>query len=261
MDHRLDAEGRTDEIGVVVDALNSMLDRLEHTLLEQKRFISDASHELRTPLAIVKGHLELAEDERFTAEERAASLATAHAETERMRSLIEDLLVLSRLDAVDEPRLQHLDLGPLAWETAQRARALGPQDITLSYAGNHWVMGDPEHIDRVLLNLLTNAIRHTPDDGHITITCDSDSDVAYMRIDDTGEGIAEGDAERLFDRFYRGPTQRADDTDGSGLGLAIASRIVQAHGGTLHAENLPGGGARFEMRLPSADAPSEADRM
>jgi two-component system OmpR family sensor kinase len=257
LDTRVTSDGRADEIGSVVDALNSMLDRLECAADDQKRFVSDASHELRTPLAIVKGHLELAADERFTPQERAASLATAQAETERMRRIIDDLLMLSRLEAAEEPRLQPLDLGPLAWETAQRARTLGTQDISLEYAGSHWVMGDPDQLERVLLNLISNAVRHTPEDGRISISCDTEGETAYVRIDDTGEGIPEEDLARLFDRFYRAPDQRTDDTGSSGLGLAIAARIVEAHGGTLHAENLSGGGARFEVRLPRIDRPAD----
>jgi signal transduction histidine kinase len=259
LDVRIADDGRTDEIGTMVTSLNSLLDRLESAMNDQRRFVSDASHELRTPLAIIKGHVELSADDRFDEATREESLAIVTDEIDRMRRLIDDLLTLSRLEGGSVRSYQPLDVGLIANEAVVRARSLGGQDIHYSCRGDAWVLGDPDKLLQVLLNILTNAIRHSPDDSVIEVACrnrdDGDGPSVAITVDDQGEGIPPEELGRVFDRFHRSRGQRAQDSEGSGLGLAIAEKIVEAHGGTIGAQNLDGTGARFAILLPAIEPP------
>jgi signal transduction histidine kinase len=263
LDVRVEDDGRTDEIGTMVDSLNSLLDRLESAMNDQRSFVSDASHELRTPLAIIKGHVELSGDPRFDEKTRRESLAIVNDEIGRMQRLVEDLLTLSRLESGVAREHQPLDVGLIANEAVHKARGLGTQDIRYSCQGDAWVLGDPDKLLQVLLNILTNAMRHSPDGSLIEVACrrrdDADVPSVAITIDDQGEGIPPEDLGHVFDRFHRSRGQRAEDGDGSGLGLAIAARIVEAHGGTIGAQNLEGAGARFAILLPAVEPPAAED--
>ncbi len=263
LDVRIEDEGRTDEIGTMVDSLNSLLGRLESAMDDQRSFVSDASHELRTPLAIIKGHVELGADERFDKETREQSLVIVNEEIDRMQRLVEDLLTLSRLEGAPSREYQPLDIGLVVNEAVYKARSLGAQEIKYSCQGDAWVLGDPDKLLQVFLNVLTNAMRHSPDGSTVEVACrrrdDGDESCVAITIDDQGEGIPSEEIGRVFDRFYRSRGQRADDSEGSGLGLAIAARIVEAHGGTIGAQNLDGAGARFAIRLPAIEPPPQDD--
>lgn len=252
---RLPNDGPDDEVGALVGAVNDMLDRLEAAFGEQRRFTHDASHELRTPLAAIRGHLELASDARLDAVERASSLVVAADEVERMRRLVDDLLELARLESGPPERRQPLDAGLLAQEAAERARALGPQRLVRECADDAWVSGDPDQLMQVLLNLLGNAVEHSPADGEIRVACTTAGRWVEIWVQDDGPGVPQEDLERIFDRFFRGASARG--SEGSGLGLAIAKRLVELHGGTIAAESADGGGARFTVRLPRIERPGE----
>jgi two-component system OmpR family sensor kinase len=254
---RMDYDGPDDEVGRMVSALNAMLGRLEGSFAEQRRFVADASHELRTPLAVVRGHLELLAREQVPEEERAETLALVFDELDRMGRLVNDLLQLARLEAGPARPYQPLELTTLVSEAVARARALGRSEVTQRCDGPVWVDGDPDELTQALLNLLRNAIDHTPDTGTVSVTCADAGASARVEVTDTGPGIRPDDLPRVFDRFYRAQGPRSAETGGSGLGLAITKRLVELHGGRISARNRAGGGAAFTIDLPRRDAPEE----
>lgn len=258
--HRIGYEGPVDEIGVMVATVNSMLDRMETAFGEQRRFVAEASHELRTPLAVIRGHLDIAADARVSQPERADSLSVAVEEVERMARLVDDMLTLARLEGGPARDHQLLDVGLLAWEATQKMSPLSTVRITSVVTGHHWVEGDPEQLLQVLLNLISNAVGHSPEDGEVQVSCESTSRTVRVAVEDEGRGIDEDDISRVFDRFFRGKAAGESRDAGIGLGLAIAASIVHAHKGGIWAANRPEGGARFEFELPKAAPPKRSDR-
>ncbi|MDO9555987.1 MAG: HAMP domain-containing sensor histidine kinase [Coriobacteriia bacterium] len=254
---RIADEGATDEVGTMVRAVNSMLDRVEDAFATQKRFISDASHEMRTPLAAIRGHLEIANDPRIDPEDRKTSLTVVDEELSRMGRLVDDLLTLARLEGNAPRREQSLDLSFTAWEAAERARALAPGLVTYERAESVWVKGDPDHLLQAILNLAVNAVRHTGENGAVSLACESLGPDARVIVQDTGPGIAPEDLPHVFERFYRARSERAKEGGGTGLGLAITERLVRAHGGRISVENVPDGGARFIVTLPTITPPED----
>ncbi len=251
---RVGYDGPDDELGVLAASLDSMLDRLESSFDEQKRFVADASHELRTPLTIISGHLEAAESQSDD-HDRAESLRVAREEVTRMSRLVEDLLALARLDAGPPRSFQQLHLPTLATEVAHRANAIGSRIVQLRCEGDAWVMGDPDLLEHVALNLIGNAFQHTPETAEVTLSCTTEGASALLRVTDTGPGIAAEDLPRLFDRFFRASDARGTETEGSGLGLAIAKRLVELHNGTLSVNSREGEGTTFSVALPTTEAP------
>jgi two-component system OmpR family sensor kinase len=178
-----------------------------------------------------------------------------HGELRRLGRLVADLLTLSRLDNTTPVRLTQLDAGRLAVEVAEQMRPLAEaKEIHLAAIcpGPAPVNGEPDRLKQVMLNLVDNAIRHTPQGGEITVSAVDDPGRGEVRLEvrDTGPGIDPKDLPHIFDRFYRGDASRARATGNTGLGLAIARAIVQAHSGTIAAESAPGEGATFRVTLP-----------
>lgn len=254
---RVAYDGAADEVGAMVGSLNAMLDRLETAFTEQRRFIADASHELRTPLAVIKGHLEVARDARLTDEEQADLAAIVTDEVDRMTRLVDDLLVLARLESGRVRPHQELELSTVLEEAVARARSLGRTPIEQRCEGPLWVSGDPDQLMQALLNLLANAVAHTPEDGVVTALCYAQGEAALVGIADSGPGIRPEEIDRIFDRFYRAQGPRPSPSSGSGLGLAITKRLVQLHRGTIRAANRPEGGAVFTVSLPRIAAPAK----
>jgi len=243
-----------DEIADVADAIDAMLDRLEGAFAAQRRFVHDASHELRTPLTIARGHLEtaLAGGRDPAGLEAAAQVAIA--ELDRMARLVESLLRLARTGA-DGPQARDLvDVGELAERVVARSRVLGDRAWHVAAAEGAMVEGDSDALDQVLLNLISNAVRHTTPGQAIGVRVDLVPDVVVVEVSDTGEGIDPDLLPTLFDRFTRADAARGRDTGGAGLGLAICRAIVEAHGGTITAASTPGLGATFTVELPKAPA-------
>jgi len=254
------AESRT-EVGRLGLALNSMLERLEQAFAERasseqrlRRFLADASHELRTPLASIRGYAELfrmgaAADARDT--ERA--MRRIEEESSRMGALVEDLLTLARLDHPPQSVRTPVDLAQLAGDALDDARAMAPdRAITMSAAGAGVVSGDPDQLRQVLANLMRNALLHTPAGTPIELTLSRDDRQVALSVRDHGPGLPDADGEQLFERFWRAEPGRERGRAGAGLGLAITRAIVEAHGGSITAEQAPGGGALFTVRLPAA---------
>ncbi|MFJ9862667.1 sensor histidine kinase [Streptomyces sp. NPDC101165] len=243
---RADGRDGGPEVAELRTAFNTMLDHIDDALAvraeaEQRlrRFVADASHELRTPLMSVRGYADLFQYSAANApEERERHLARLRAEAARMGVLLDDLLLLARLDAaeVDAPlRLQNTDLVELTEEAAAAFRAGHPERPLTVASGPASVQLrlDPHRIRQVLDNLLTNAAVHTPAGTRVSMAVSVTPDAALVRVADAGPGIPAADRDRVFDRFYRVDKARSRDRGGSGLGLSVARGLVEAHGGSL----------------------------
>jgi two-component system OmpR family sensor kinase len=258
LSHRVDPATEQTEVGRLGIALNGMLARLEDAFSRRKasedrlrQFLADASHELRTPLSSIRGYAELyrmgAMDDTNTAMKRIEEEAT------RMGVLVEDLLALARLDEVREPLREPVALDLLAADAVEDARATAPDRvIALAAPAGMNALGDPDQLRQVLANLLRNALVHTPAGSPVEVALrDRDGDVE-LTVRDHGPGLPAGDPSRLFERFWRAEGGRERGRAGAGLGLAIVGAIVDDHGGSVEADDAPGGGARFVVRLPAA---------
>lgn len=252
------------ELDRLGSAFNGMLEQIEGSFETEratqdglKRFVADASHELRTPLAAVQGYAELY---RKGGLENPADLDNAMGritrESSRMQRLVEDLLLLARLDEAAPLQRKPVDLAGLARGAVTDAQAIEP-DRPVSYDGPSvaLVMGDDQRLAQVVTNLVTNARTHTPADAAIHVHVDMSGGEVRLDVIDDGPGIPPQHLDRVFDRFYRLDGSRDRKSGGAGLGLAIVAAIVGNHGGTVEAANEPGRGARFSVTLPAAQQP------
>jgi two-component system OmpR family sensor kinase len=249
-----------DELGRLAIALNEMLDRIERVLQSHRRFTADASHEMRSPLSRMRTELEVTLDQPRDREEYEAVLRSALEEVERLSRLTEELLALARLDADELPptAASPVALLPLVHEELQRVLPEAEKrDIRCQVKGSavHAVRGSPDALRLVVGNLLQNAVKFSPSKGKITVTVLAETGDAVLAVSDMGPGLAPGEADRIFDRFYRGSAS-SPDTPGVGLGLAIVRAIVTRYGGQIAVTSEPGTGATFTVRLPLAAAPA-----
>ena len=254
---RLPVAATGDELERLAVSLNHMIKRLDDAFQNSKRFVADASHELRTPLTIMRGELEaLAQEARVPADltDRLGSLLE---EVERLSKIVEKLFALSRLDAGDaQAESVRFDLAALVAGTAEQMTLLAEDRkivLTCDTATPVVVQGDRARLKQVVVNLLDNAIKYTPDGGAVRLTVTAAAPWAQFEVTDTGVGIAADALPHVFERFYRADPARSRDPDGAGLGLAIVKSICSAHGGTIEAESAAGRGSRFRVRLPLAD--------
>jgi two-component system OmpR family sensor kinase len=254
------ADPRT-EVGRLGLALNGMLDRLEDAFAERRasetrlrRFLADASHELRTPLASIRGYAELFRmGAARSPEDVEKAMRRIEEEATRMGVLVEDLLTLARLDQVADAAHEPVDVSALAADAVDDARAMAPErSLVASLDPGLLVLGDANALRQVLGNLLRNAVVHTPPGTPIEVTAVRDGDRVRVEVRDHGPGLPDGDPAALFARFWRAEGGRERGRAGAGLGLAIVAGIVESHGGTVQAENAPGGGASFIVRLRAA---------
>jgi len=234
------------------------LDQTPLVALESVRreFISNVSHELRTPLSAIRLMVETVTFSEGDADVQAMFLPKVLHEVDRMVQLVEDLLELARSESGRLPlRLEILSLGDVAASVietfAQRAQSLG---ITLSIARDDGadVVADHDRITQILVNLIDNALRHTPAAGDVTVSIEREADEAILRVRDTGSGIPYNDLPHIFERFYVVERSRARERSGTGLGLSIAKQLVELHGGTIGAESDLGEGSVFICRFPLA---------
>jgi heavy metal sensor kinase len=252
---RIEPKNLDSELVGLAAVLNDMFSRLQEEFSRQTRFTADASHELRTPVALLHSQIELALKRRRTPEEYREALETCQRASTRLRSLLDGLITLARADAGKLAlAFQPVDLVSLVEEVAAQHRGDAEQaKINLSTtvpATPVEVRGDPVFLARLLANLLTNAIRHTPDGGRIGISLTADQREALLSVADTGCGIPEEDLPKIFERFYRVDKARSRSSGGSGLGLAICKGIVEAHGGTIGCSSKLEQGTTFVVRLP-----------
>ena len=246
-----------DEIADVADAIDGMLDRLEGAFAAQTRFVHDASHELRTPLTIARGHLETALTPGHDQAELEAAARVAISELDRMARLVESLLRLARTGAGEPHARDLVDVGEIAERVVERSQVLGERAWRIDALPGATVEGDADAIEQVLVNLVSNAVRHTAPGQAIGVGVAAQHDTVVIEVADAGEGIDPALLPTLFDRFTRADDARGRDTGGAGLGLAICRAIVEAHGGTISAAGAPGRGATFTVKLPRAVAPAD----
>lgn len=254
------------ELGRLANSLNDMLGHVEHAVVTERtakeklrQFVGDASHELRTPIAAVSGYAQLfrqggLEDEA----ELARAMDRIESENKRMQGLVEDLLLLARLDRTDPVVSGPVDLATVVTSAVDDMRAIDP-DRTVTFEGTAGaiVIGNLEQLFQVVTNLLNNARVHTPAGTPVEARLRTTDDEVTLEITDHGLGIPPESLDSIFERFYRVDTSRSRRRGGSGLGLAIVSAIVASHGGTVTASNSGGGGAIFTVTLPRlADTPS-----
>lgn len=260
---RLSASTPNTEVGRLTRSLNTMLSRIDRafadradTITQMRRFISDASHELRTPLVSVRGYAELYRMGALTSnEEVSQAMGRIEKEATRMTTLVTDLLELARLDEAKPLEMTEVNLTQLAEDAAldARAQALSRVITVTADAPAITVSAEEDKIRQVLVNLMQNALRFSPEDSPIEIAVDqvNDSGVGVVRVIDHGEGIPPQLREHIFDRFFRADQSRTRETGGSGLGLAIVDSIIRRHRGTIRVLETPGGGATFEFTLPA----------
>lgn len=262
LSQRIDVAETDSELGQLGLVLNRTFDRLQAAFERQVRFTADASHELRTPVAVILAQIELSLSRPRSEQDYREALGTCLRASQRMKSLIESLLVLARLDAgATELQLEPVALDRVVRETVELITPLAEQRrITMACdLLPVMVTGDRHRLAQVLVNLLTNAVRYNRDDGRIEISVREQNDSAVVMIHDTGIGIAAEHLPHIFERFYRVDPARSRSEGSSGLGLAICQGLVNAHKGTLTATSTFGTGTTMELRLPlphSAVAPS-----
>ncbi|WP_144120274.1 sensor histidine kinase [Catellatospora sichuanensis] len=262
--------GPRTEMGRLSRTLNTMLAQIEGSFAERtesearlRRFVADASHELRTPLAGIRGLAELHRQGVVTdPAEVSALLARIETEATRMGLLVEDLLMLARLDEQRPLRSEPVDLVPIAAdaiESAQLRELDRPLRLELLDGDPPVVLGDEDRLRQVVTNLLGNALTHTPAGTPVTVRVGVEGDRAVLQVIDSGPGLSPAHAERVFERFYRADPARARDHQrspaaGSGLGLSIVAALIAAHGGEVCHRPTPGGGATFRITLPLCPA-------
>lgn len=217
-----------------------------------RRFISDASHELQTPITSVLGWVQLERKGALDATGTAAAMERIESESRRMAALVEELLLLARLDEQRPLQLGPTDLSAIALDAITDARAVEPdRPLTLDAPSPVMVVGDSARLRQVVDNLLRNVRVHTPANASATVRVRLHGDTAVLSVEDTGPGIDPEFLPHVFDRFWRRDHSRTRATGGAGLGLAIVAALAAAHGGTVTAANLPAGGAVFTLTLPA----------
>ena len=258
-----EARGDT-EVGRLTWALNQMLSRIEESFEVRKaseeklrRFVADASHELRTPLTAIRGFAELHRQGAIKGEEKTGELVRRiEQESIRMSTLVEDLLLLARLDQSREMERLPVDLKTVINESVTSARAAGPNhpiDIELP-EDDVFVLGDSMRIHQVISNLLANARTHTPIGTKIKLSLNVEENGVSVEVSDNGPGLSRADQERIFERFYRAdPSRVRNGGEGTGLGLSIVDAVMRAHGGTVSVTSEVGHGATFKLFFPIQD--------
>ena len=257
---RLPAAKPDTEVGRLTTSLNTMLARIEESFTARvesenklRRFVADASHELRTPLTAIRGFAELHRQGAVVGEEKTKELINRiEKESVRMSSLVEDLLLLARLDQSRELAKEPVDLNTLITEAVASARAAGPNhpiEIKLE-ASEIFVLGDSQRIHQVIANLLANARTHTPNGTEISITAMQGVSETTIAVSDKGPGLSKADQDRIFERFYRAdPSRVRNSGEGSGLGLSIVDAVMKAHGGYVSVKSEVGRGATFTLHF------------
>jgi two-component system OmpR family sensor kinase len=259
---RLQVNNANDELGHLAQSFNALLDRLDQSFERQRRFVADASHELRTPVAILCGEADVSLGQRERSpEEYRESLGILQGEAKRLKLIVEDLFTLARADAGQHPlTLSDFYLDELVGECSRNVRTLAAAKhikLHCEAAKERPIRADESLLRRMILNLLDNAIKYTPENGAVTIQCGEFNSQHCVSIRDTGPGIPVAMQPRIFERFFRADKVRArseSDGGGAGLGLSISLWIAQAHGGRIELTQSDGGGSTFSVFLPAASA-------
>jgi heavy metal sensor kinase len=254
LDTRLEIGRAAEELETLAGSFNELLARLVQTFASMRRFVADASHELRTPIAVIRGEAEVALSQERTAAVYRETLAVILDESRRISRLVDDLLNLARADAGNvQLQVREFYFGDLLRDCCRSVQALAaargiavecrsPEDVPYR--------GDEELLHRLVMNLLDNAIRHTPPGGRAEVSLEARDGELRMAVSDTGTGIAPEALPHLFDRFYRGDQARSRQDGGFGLGLAIVKWVAESHGGSAGVSSQPGAGSTFTVTLP-----------
>ena len=271
LDSRVPQRDPRTEVGRLSLALNGMLSRIQNAVAasagsaerarlseeRMRRFITDASHELRTPLTTIRGFAELYRQ--GAADDVEMLMSRIESEARRMGVLVEDLLLLARLDAQRPLERRPVDLLALASDAVHDAHSVAPnRTITLEFLdgpGTPEVFGDDARLRQVLGNLVANALQHTPETADISVRVGTDARGAVLEVADQGPGMKPVDAQRVFERFYRADSSRTRSSGGTGLGLSIVDSLVRAHGGRVTVTTAPGQGCCFRVTLPRIPDP------
>jgi heavy metal sensor kinase len=273
---RLPVQNARDELGYLASTFNGLIERLEGSFEQQRRFMADASHELRSPVAVIRGEAEVALSQPRQPEEYRESLAITLDEARRLSQIVDDLFTLARADAGEYPlRPRDFYLEEVAADCVRAARSMASaRGITLSYEpdGEMPIHADEVLVRRLAMNLLDNAIKYTPEGGKISVTCNREGGEYSLTVTDTGPGIPAEAREKIFERFFRldparthsvrgnaggaqsAPDRAAPATTGAGLGLAIARWIAEAHHGRLTLARSDASGSVFAAFLPANGA-------
>jgi two-component system, OmpR family, sensor kinase len=250
---RIPVRGR-DEVAQLAATFNEMLGRLERAFASQRQFLDDAGHELRTPLTIVRGHLELLEEDPA---ERRETLALVVDELDRMGRIVGDLLLLAKREQPDFLDLATVEVGALTEELHAKATALAPREWVLEHVGRGVIVADRQRLTQAVMQLAQNAVRYSDDHQPITLGSAVAEGEARFWVRDLGPGIPLEEQRRVFERFRRGSGSRRSEA--AGLGLAIVKAIVEAHHGRVELASQPGAGATFTIVVP-VDQPGEPGR-
>jgi two-component system, OmpR family, sensor kinase len=269
LSRRIDHPKGNTEVGRLASALDTMLSNIEAAYRARaegearavrseermRQFAADASHELRTPLTSVQGLAEfgLQQGAEASQEELLRLMTLIVRESGRMGRLVEDLLLLARIDAGRPLELTPVDLASIAAEAVQAARVVHPdRSVTLVAADPVIVRADDGRLRQIIDNLLSNAVKHTPDGSPVTVIVSGRAGTGELSVTDIGPGLTPDQAARVFERFYRTDGDRGRAGGGTGLGLAIAESLTAAHGGQIGVDTAPGQGATFWVSLPLA---------
>lgn len=253
-----------DEVSRLGRAFNAMLSRLEDTFQMQRQFIADSSHELRTPLTVIRGNLDLLK-RNPDPQNQAESLVAIERESVRMQRLVQDLLLLAQADASQAFEMLPVQLDTIVLEVFMETKVLADakrQTLKLAHFDAVTVDGDTERLKRGLINLVENAIKYTPEEGHISVSLFKGTKWARVVVADDGIGIGEADQQHIFDRFFRVDKARSRNGGGTGLGLAIVKHIIEGHGGRITLKSAPAQGSEFTVWLrldPAADLSALSD--
>jgi two-component system OmpR family sensor kinase len=251
------------EIGRLGLALNGMLSQIESAFARRtesentlRRFIADASHELRTPLTSVRGYAEmLRRGAEKSPEDSALARRRIEEESVRMSEMVDDMLVLARLGQGRPLDNKPVDLQAIAQDAVADAHAVAPRrDISLDAPSRVVVSGDDTRLRQALGNLVRNALVHTPPETAIQVGVAADDGLVRITVSDHGPGLGPEESARIFEPFYRADPSRSRDSGGAGLGLSIVAAVAGAHGGTVQVRETPGGGATFEIDIPTRAA-------
>lgn len=242
----------SDELVVLAQTFDDMLGSLDDAYRQQQRFLGDVSHELRTPLTTIRGNAELLAGGAMPADQQHGSLARIARESSRLSRLVDELLLLARAEAAEAfaPRPVHLD--EIVMETFDELRAIAGARLRVRWIESAVVDGERDRLKQLVLALVDNALRYTPEPGAVDISLSDDGHDAVLRIEDEGIGIDDADLTKVFDRFYRSAAARRVNSSGSGLGLAIVRWIVERHHGTVRLERRGPRGTVATVRIPLA---------
>jgi signal transduction histidine kinase len=263
LSRRIDLDGPDDELKELADTFDDMLGRIDDAFEEQRQFIHEASHELRNPLAVIRTNLDVTlDDSDASRDELRQTMQVVLRSTERMATLVDDLLVYARRGTTS-PTTQRVDVAQIVHEAAEEFRAPAEArevNVESHATGPLFVQGDRNALRRAIANLLANAVRLAPAGSTIRVTGGRHEPWIWMAVEDEGPGIAAEDQDRVFQRFWKGDVRSGREEGRSGLGLAIVRQIAEAHSGEVRLASTPGHGAAFAVWLPAEPESTASSR-